>query len=224
MDVPQKLSEDVESWETMMFLYHSAVKEVGTKLEILSDEFQYVHQYNPIEYIKSRVKSPESICKKLKRYGRDESIENMVNYVNDIAGIRIVCSFTSDIYRIADMIGRQNDLTVVSLKDYIRHPKESGYKSYHMLVTVPVFLSDRVVDTKVEIQIRTIAMDFWASLEHKIYYKFEGHAPEYISRDLRECSDIVSQLDDKMLSLNNAILIAKEEQARNGRQMQGEAG
>lgn len=224
MDVPQKLSEDVESWETMMFLYHSAVKEVGTKLEILSDEFQYVHQYNPIEYIKSRVKSPESICKKLKRYGRDESIENMVNYVNDIAGIRIVCSFTSDIYRIADMIGRQNDLTVVSLKDYIRHPKESGYKSYHMLVTVPVFLSDRVVDTKVEIQIRTIAMDFWASLEHKIYYKFEGHAPEYISRDLRECSDIVSQLDDKMLSLNNAILIAKEEQARNGRQMKEEAG
>ena len=224
MDVPQKLSEDVESWETMMFLYHSAVKEVGTKLEILSDEFQYVHQYNQIEYIKSRVKSPESICKKLKRYGRDESIENMVNYVNDIAGIRIVCSFTSDIYRIADMIGRQNDLTVVSLKDYIRHPKESGYKSYHMLVTVPVFLSDRVVDTKAEIQIRTIAMDFWASLEHKIYYKFEGHAPEYISRDLRECSDIVSQLDDKMLSLNDAILIAKEEQARNGRQMQGEAG
>lgn len=212
MDVPQKLSEDVESWETMMFLYHAAIKEVGTKLDILNDEFQYVHQYNPIEYIKSRIKSPESIVKKLKRYGREISIENMVHYVNDIAGIRIVCSFTSDIYRMADMIGRQNDLTVVSLKDYIRHPKESGYKSYHMLVTVPVFLSDRIVDTKVEIQIRTMAMDFWASLEHKIYYKFEGNAPDYISQELRDCSKIVSELDDKMLSLNNAILEAKKKE------------
>ena len=210
MDIPQKLSEDVESWETMMFLYHAAIKEVGTKLDILNDEFQYVHQYNPIEYIKSRIKSPESICKKLKRYGRSISIENMEHYVNDIAGIRIVCSFTSDIYRMADMIGRQNDLTVVSLKDYIRHPKESGYKSYHMLVTVPIFLSDRIVDTKVEIQIRTMAMDFWASLEHKIYYKFEGNAPDYISKELRDCSKIVSQLDDKMLSLNNAILEARK--------------
>lgn len=212
MDAPQRLNEDIESWETMMFLYNSAIKEVGTKLEILNDEFQHVHQYNPIEYIKSRVKSPESICKKLKRYGREATIENMVHYVNDIAGIRIVCSFTSDIYRVADMIGRQNDLTVVSLKDYIKHPKESGYKSYHMLVTVPVFLSDRVVNTRVEIQIRTMAMDFWASLEHKIYYKFEGNAPEYISRELRACSDIVSRLDEKMLSLNHAILAAKEEQ------------
>ena len=212
MDIPQKLSEDVESWETMMFLYHAAIKEVGTKLDILNDEFQYVHQYNPIEYIKSRIKSPESIVKKLKRYGREISIENMVHYVNDIAGIRIVCSFTSDIYRMADMIGRQNDLTVVSLKDYIRHPKESGYKSYHMLVTVPVFLSDRIVDTKVEIQIRTMAMDFWASLEHKIYYKFEGNAPDYISQELRDCSKIVSELDDKMLSLNNAILEAKKKE------------
>ena len=205
MDAPQKLSEDVESWETMMFLYNSAIKEVGTKLEILNDEFQYVHQYNPIEYIKSRVKSPESICKKLKRYGKEVSIENMVTYVHDIAGIRIVCSFTSDIYRIADMIGRQNDLTVVSLKDYIRNPKESGYKSYHMLVTVPIFLSDRVVNTSVEIQIRTMAMDFWASLEHKIYYKFEGNAPEHIRTDLKECADIVEMLDARMLSLNESI-------------------
>ena len=110
------------------------------------------------------------------------------------------------------MIGRQNDLTVVSVKDYIKNPKDSGYKSYHMLVTVPIFLTDRVIDTKVEIQIRTIAMDFWASLEHKIYYKFEGDAPEYISRDLRECAGIVSMLDAKMLSLNEAILQAKEEQ------------
>ena len=204
--------EDVDSWKTCMFLYNSALKEVGTKLEILNDEFHHVHQYNPIEYFKSRIKTPESIVKKLKRYGYESSIENMVSYVNDIAGIRIVCSFTSDIYRIAEMIGKQNDLTVVSVKDYIKNPKESGYKSYHMLVTVPIFLSDRVVDTKVEIQIRTIAMDFWASLEHKIYYKFEGNAPEYISKELRDCSEIVSMLDARMLRLNEAILQAKEEQ------------
>ena len=207
-----KSYEDVDSWKTIIFLYNAALKEVGTKLEILNDEFQHVHQYNPIEYIKRRIKTPESIVKKLKRYGYESTIDNMVNYVNDIAGIRIVCSFTSDIYRMAEMIGKQNDLTVVSVKDYIRHPKESGYKSYHMLVTVPIFLSDRVVDTKVEIQIRTIAMDFWASLEHKIYYKFEGNAPEYISKDLRECAEIVSMLDAKMLSLNEAILEAKAAQ------------
>ena len=136
----------------------------------------------------------------------------MVKHINDIAGIRVVCSFTSDIYRLAEMIGRQNDLTVVSIKDYIKNPKDSGYKSYHMLVTVPIFLTDGVVDTKVEIQIRTIAMDFWASLEHKIYYKFEGNAPEYISRDLQECAGIVSMLDAKMLSLNEAIIQAKEQQ------------
>ena len=136
----------------------------------------------------------------------------MVKYINDIAGVRLICSFTSDIYRLAEMIGNQSDLKVLSIKDYIKNPKASGYKSYHMLVSVPIFLSDSVVDTKVEIQIRTIAMDFWASLEHKIYYKFEGHAPEYISRDLRECADMVSTLDEKMLSLNEAIQAYVEEQ------------
>lgn len=145
MDRPYKMSDGIDSWNTAIFLYRSALKEVSTKVEILNDEFQQVHQYNPIEYIKSRIKSPESIVKKLKRHGFESTIDNMINRVNDVAGIRIVCSFTSDIYRVADMIGRQNDLTVVSVKDYIRHPKESGYKSYHMLVTVPVFLSDRVV-------------------------------------------------------------------------------
>jgi putative GTP pyrophosphokinase len=212
MDAATLVKEDVDSWETMMFLYRSALKEVATKLEILNDEFIYVHKYNPIEYIKSRIKTAESIVKKLKRYGFETSMENMVNHINDIAGIRIVCSFTSDIYRIVEMIGKQNDFTVVSVKDYIKHPKESGYKSYHMLVTVPIFMGDKLIDTKVEIQIRTIAMDFWASLEHKIYYKFEGNAPDYISKDLQECSNIVSELDAKMLQLNEAILKAKQSQ------------
>ena len=214
MEAPKESVVDngIDSWKTAMFLYSSALKEVNTKVEILNDEFQHVHQYNPIEYIKTRIKSPESIVKKLRKNDHEDTIQNMMQYVNDIAGVRIVCSFTSDIYSLAEMIGRQNDLTVLSVKDYIKNPKESGYKSYHMLVTVPIFLSDRVMDIKVEIQIRTIAMDFWASLEHKIYYKFEGHAPEYISRDLRECSGIVSMLDAKMKSLNDAILKAKAEE------------
>jgi putative GTP pyrophosphokinase len=203
--LPMNLYEDVDSWKTIMFLYNSALKEVGTKLEILNDEFQHVHKYNPIEHIKSRIKSPDSIVKKLKKNGYESSIENMILYVNDIAGIRITCSFTSDIYKIADMLSRQSDIKILELKDYIKEPKASGYKSYHMIVAVPIFLSDSVVDTKVEIQIRTIAQDFWASLEHKIYYKYEGNAPAYISRELRECARIVSQLDERMLSLNEAV-------------------
>ena len=129
MQVEEVFQDNAESWETLIFLYNSAQKEDGTKLEILNDEFVHILKNNPIEYIKSRLKSPESICKKLKRNGHDTSLENMVQYINDIAGIRIVCSFTSDIYRMAEMIGKQNDLTVISVKDYIRHPKESGYKS-----------------------------------------------------------------------------------------------
>ena len=117
----------------------------------------------------------------------------------------MICSFTSDIYRLAEMIGNQSDLEDISIKDYIKHQMESGYKSFHMIVAVPVFLSDSVVQTKVEIQLRTIAMDFWASLEHKIYLKLEDHVPEYISEDLRECADMVAALDEKMLSINNAI-------------------
>lgn len=206
--------EDVDSWKTIMFLYNSALKEVGTKLEILNDEFQHVHKYNPIEHIKTRIKTPESIVKKLRRYGYEISIENMVKYINDIAGVRLICSFTSDIYRLAEMIGNQSDLKVLSIKDYIKNPKESGYKSYHMLVSVPIFLSDSVVDTKVEIQIRTIAMDFWASLEHKIYYKFEGNAPDYLEQELKACADMADMLDNKMFSLNQAITKIAEEQAK----------
>ena len=137
--------DDVDSWKTIMFLYNAALKEVGTKLDILNDEFKHVHRYNPIEHIKTRIKTPESIVKKLKRNGHESSIENMVRYVNDIAGVRLICSFTSDIYRLAEMIGNQSDLKVLSIKDYIKHPKDSGYKSYHMLVSVPIFLSDSVV-------------------------------------------------------------------------------
>ncbi len=203
---PSPDAEEVDRWKEVTLVYNSALKEIGTKLEILNDEFQHVHKYNPIEHIKLRLKSSESIVKKLKKRGLESTIENMVEYVNDIAGVRVICSFTSDIYRIAEMIAEQDDLTVLAVKDYFKTPKPSGYKSYHMLVQVPVFLSNRVVDVKVEIQIRTVAMDFWASLEHKIYYKYEGEdAPEHIQKALIQCASMVSNLDQEMLALNEEI-------------------
>lgn len=206
MELRVERDSDIDSWKEVILVYSSALKQMSTKLEILNDEFQHVHRYNPIEHIKSRIKTSESIVKKLKKHGYESTIQNMVQYVNDIAGIRVICSFTSDIYRIAEMISNQSDIKVISVKDYIVNPKASGYKSYHMLVTVPVYLSDRIVDTKVEIQIRTVAMDFWASLEHKIHYKFEGNAPAYIKEELIACAKMVSELDTKMLSLNEEVL------------------
>ena len=202
----QNMGEGIESWNEVMLVYNAALKQVQTKMEILNDEFQHVHQYNPIEHIKARIKTAESIVKKLKRYGKESTIQNMIEFVNDIAGIRVICSFSSDIYRIAAMIEEQKDIKVITTKDYITYPKASGYRSYHMIVTVPVYLSDRIVDTKVEIQIRTVAQDFWASLEHKIHYKFEGEAPEHIRSELVECARMVSDLDARMLALNEEIL------------------
>ena len=205
MERVEKEYSQVESWTEIILIYNSALKEIGTRLEILNDEFQHVHRYNPIEHIKSRIKSSESIVKKLRRNGYESTLDNMVEFVHDIAGIRVICSFTSDIYRIAEMLSNQNDIQVLAIKDYIKNPKPSGYKSYHMLITVPIYLSDRIVHAKVEIQIRTVAMDFWASLEHKINYKFEGNVPQYIKDELVECSRLISDVDARMLNLNEQI-------------------
>ena len=197
--------DEAKDWETLMFLYESALKKMNTKIEILKEEFISVHKYNPIEHVTSRLKTPKSIVRKLKREGHETDIVSMQQYLNEIAGIRIVCSFTSDIYKVADMISSHDDIKVLLIKNYIANPKSNGYKSYHMIVTIPVFMSGGAVDTKVEIQIRTIAMDFWASLEHKIYYKFEGKAPEYLKDELSECAKMINALDDRMLSLNEAV-------------------
>lgn len=213
MEMRVEYGEGIESWKEVTLIYSAALRQIETKMEILNEEFQHVHQYNPIEHIKARIKTPESIVKKLKRHGYDSTIENMVKHCNDIAGIRIICSFTSDIYRIAELINEQKDLKIIAVKDYITFPKASGYRSYHLIVTIPVYLSDRIVDTKVEIQIRTVAMDFWASLEHKIHYKFEGDAPEHIRSELIELSKMVSDLDARMLSLNEEILEISKQQA-----------
>lgn len=217
MELKVDNGEGIDSWKEVTLIYSAALRQVETKMQILNDEFQHVHQYNPIEHIKARIKTPESIVKKLKRNNYESTIDNMVKYINDIAGIRVICSFTSDIFRIAGMIGEQRDIKVIAIKDYITFPKASGYKSYHMIVTVPVYLSDRTVDTKVEIQIRTVAMDFWASLEHKIHYKFEGAAPEHIKSELVECAKLVADLDARMLSLNNEVVSISQERMRKDR-------
>jgi putative GTP pyrophosphokinase len=204
MELPM-LYNETEEWSQALMLYDAALKEVNTKLEILNNEFKLAHQYNPIEHITSRLKTPQSITKKLKRYKHNLNVENIIEHINDVAGIRIICSFTSDIYRIADLLSKLSDIKVLTIKDYIANPKPNGYTSYHMIVTVPVYLSNATIDIKVEIQIRTIAMDFWASLEHKIYYKFEGNAPEHIRKELKECSELVAYLDQKMLSINEEV-------------------
>ena len=203
-----KSYEDVDSWKTVIFLYNAALKEVGTKLEILNDEFQHVHQYNPIEHIKTRIKTPESIVKKLKRYGYETSIENMIRYINYIAGVRLICSFTSDIYRLAEMIGNQSDLKVLSIKDYIKNPKPNGYRSYHMIVEIPVFFSKGKTPMRVELQIRTNGMDFWATLEHQLRYKkgiedLPGYAE--ISEELLRSAQAVIETDNEKQQIKNKI-------------------
>lgn len=215
MKIPESYNQ-LDQWTTVMFLYNSALKAINTKIEIMNNEFIHLNNYTPIEHIKSRLKTPESIVKKLKRNGHEVTIPNMMEYLNDVAGIRIICSFNSDIYRIADMIASQADITVLHVKDYIKKPKANGYKSYHMVVTIPIYLSGGPVETKVEIQIRTVGMDFWASLEHKIYYKFEGHAPAHLEEELKACADVVNVLDEKMASLNQEIMdISKARQEEN---------
>ena len=213
MKIPGEVNQ-IDQWKSIMFLYDSALKRVSTKIEILNNEFTNRYDYNPIEHIKSRLKTADSIVKKLKKDGYEVTIENMMEHLSDIAGIRIICSFTSDIYQIADMIASQGDVTVLHVKDYIKCPKPNGYKSYHMVVTVPIYLNGEMVETKVEIQIRTVAMDFWASLEHKIYYKFEGDGPENLQQELKACADMVDMLDAKMYSLNERILEVSREQNR----------
>ncbi|SDY73149.1 GTP pyrophosphokinase [Tindallia californiensis] len=211
MEQPQK-NLNLDQLETFrnslarfMMYYKFGMQEVSTKIDILKQEFQYVHSYNPIEHVKSRLKTPQSIIGKAKRKNYDLTIESIRENIRDIAGIRIVCAFTSDIYRVAGMVMQQKDLTVVDYKDYIDAPKSNGYQSLHLVIQVPVFMSDRVEQVYVELQIRTIAMDFWASLEHKIYYKYDKDVPQKLRDDLKEAADTIACLDKKMEKIHKEM-------------------
>jgi putative GTP pyrophosphokinase len=188
-----------------MLTYRFAVEEMTTKVGILREEFLHLHAYNPIEHVGSRLKTPESLIAKVARKGIEPSFEAIREAVTDIAGVRVTCSFTSDVYRVFDMLTGQADLTVRRVRDYVREPKPSGYRSLHAVVDVPVFLSSSVVAVPVELQLRTIAMDFWASLEHKIFYKYRGEAPPEVAHALREAADTAHRLDDLMEGLHERL-------------------
>ncbi len=193
------LNIEKKSLDRLLLSYSFGLEEILTKVRILQGEFNLIHKYNPIEHVKSRIKSQESLCKKLQRKDLPMTLESVRNEIKDIAGIRIVCSFKSDIYRVAGMLIQQNDIEVVEYDDYIDNPKDNGYQSLHLTLEVPVFLSDRQERVAVEVQIRTIAMDFWASLEHKIYYKHENmFIPEDLVTDLKNAAKKVSILDNQM--------------------------
>ncbi|MBP2239647.1 putative GTP pyrophosphokinase [Cytobacillus eiseniae] len=194
-----------------MMSYKFALDEMNTKIDILKQEFQYIHDYNPIEHVKSRLKSPESILRKIERKGYELSLPSIRENIRDIAAIRITCSFISDIYEISQMLQNQKDITVIDCKDYIKNPKANGYQSLHLILQIPIFMSDRVDYINVEIQIRTIAMDFWASLEHKIYYKYNSEVPQSIKDDLLEAAMTATQLDKKMESIHNEMNKIKEQ-------------
>jgi putative GTP pyrophosphokinase len=189
-----------------MMVYKFATDEMMTKINILKEEFSSIHDYSPIEHVSSRLKSPDGILDKALRKGCPLALDEIREQIQDIAGIRITCSFISDTYRVLEMLTGQQDVTVLQVKDYIASPKPNGYKSLHLLLEVPVFLSDRVQPVTVEIQIRTIAMDFWASLEHKIYYKYAGAVPAAMLDDLRQAADVASRLDVKMENLHKQVV------------------
>ena len=201
--------EDLErlraEFSRFMLQYKFGIDEVTTKLSILQEEFAQLHAYNPIEHVSSRLKEPDSVIAKVVRRGIDPSFDAIRENITDIAGIRVTCSFTSDVYRIAELLSNQADVTVLMMKDYIATPKPNGYRSLHILVQVPVFLSQGVVPVTVEVQIRTIAMDFWASLEHKIFYKYAGGAPADVVTSLTEAAETAHRLDTMMEQLHQRV-------------------
>lgn len=189
----------------LLLLYRCALDEIETKINILKQEFQALHDYSPIEHTKSRIKTPESILEKMIRKNLDLSFTSIKDNIKDIAGLRITCSFIPDIYNVQEMLMKQSDLEVLEIKDYIESPKPNGYRSLHMLVNVPVFMSDSVEKVCVEIQIRTIAMDFWASLEHKIFYKYKQAVPERLLKELKNAAESAHSLDLQMGDLHREI-------------------
>jgi len=199
--------DELEKLNTIMIKYISALKVLETQLDIISDDFKYIKEYNPIEHIKTRIKSADSIIDKLDRKNIDFTIENIEKNLSDIVGARIICSFGSDVYDLIDIIKKSSIIKVIDEKDYIKNPKMSGYRSYHLIVEVPVELINDKYKVKAEIQIRTMAMDLWASLEHKIKYKSKTTVSNNVNNTLHEASEILYSLDKTMDSILNEKVI-----------------
>lgn len=191
--------------EELMMFYSCAIKEVKTKLQVLNDEFSLTKKRNPIEFIKTRIKQPDSIATKLKKKGLPVTLESVEENLSDVAGVRVICSFIDDIYKVADMFTSQDDVKLIKTKDYIKKPKMNGYRSLHLIVEVPVYFSEYKKQIKVEVQIRTIAMDFWASLEHEVKYKKDIKDAENIVYELRACADVINRTDYHMQAIRDRL-------------------
>lgn len=200
--------EKEERFTQIMMMYSCAIREVQTKLEVLNDDLKSRYQRNPIHSIKSRIKKPVSLAKKLEKKGLTVCVDSIQGNINDVAGVRVICSFVDDIYTIAEMLTSQTDITLIRQKDYIENPKPNGYRSLHLIVEIPVFFADKMREMRVEVQIRTIAMDYWASLDHQLRYKKDDMEEEYrreIEERLKRCADLLTETDTEMLNIRKNI-------------------
>ena len=202
MKIEKEIEIKSKEFEKVMFIYKLAIKEINTKLEILKDEFELFYDYKLIDHINARIKSPESIKKKMNDKGLEYTYNEMIKNINDIAGIRVICPVQKDIYSVRNLITKIPGVKVLKEKDYVKNPKKSGYSSYHIIIEIPVTLSQSLIYVKVEIQIRTLAMDFWASIEHELKYKTNKELTKAESKKLVHCAKIVNKLDNKMMLLN----------------------
>ena len=205
MENPEALLESAKPYQVLMMHYQCAMREVQIKFEVLNAEFSVLHDYNPVESIKPRLKRPMSVLEKLRRKGLPYSLDAVYENLSDVAGVRVICSFVQDIYALSDMLLRQDDITLILRKDYIAHPKENGYRSLHLIVEVPIFLTNTTRKMRVEVQLRTIAMDFWASLEHKTRYKKQIHSQAWIDQELSACAEQIAALDLRKQQLHQYI-------------------
>ncbi|MBR3644975.1 MAG: GTP pyrophosphokinase family protein [Lachnospiraceae bacterium] len=208
----KKLEIDPVAFKKLMMEYECAIYEVKTKLDVLNNEFKNNAERNPIESIKTRIKTPESLYEKLERKGIEKSLDSIKNEIFDVAGIRVVCPFIDDIYTVADMLSQQDDITIISRKDYIKNPKKNGYRSLHLVVEIPIFLSTGKKQMYVEVQIRTIAMNFWASLEHQIHYKKFANSNVEAVKQLAQCADVIYETDLRMLGIRRNLIDFDEEE------------
>lgn len=199
------LKDKSSSFFKLMMEYECAMIEIKTKLDVLNKELSLYEERNSFDTVLTRLKSPESICEKLSRFGHDINVENIEKYIEDVAGIRVICSFKDDIYNIAKYLSLQDDIKVVLVKDYIQNPKQNGYRSFHVVLSVPIFLSTGKKMMNVEVQFRTVAMDFWARLEHKLKYKKDIEDAVSITKELSECSDLISVIDERMNRIRGKI-------------------